>query len=420
MPGSGPQPTDITFQDASSYFSEEEWTLLQDWQKELYRNVMKEIHQALISLGPLIATTVCSLRTKVKEEVYPSDGPCSERRPRCKASPHNSVADPDAAFRENSEKSICLKNPQGSGKRKRTHHRSTKKEEGSPFTNTDIPLHKDEPVSIFIDHLGAEVEENRIHTNPADYEVVSFCINDEMETSCIDREDRKTSESPHSPTGNESTKRKRNIEDSVKCSERASKHNVLSREMNTTDLQLSNKEANTRIDMWSQCFQDLREEKTGQYNSSFTNPSPLSSPHESPSRDGSDRYDEFEGNLPYPPFPEDHPNTLQNPKPNACSEGDKSYKVRPYACTECEKTFSHRSYLVMHQRIHSGEKPFVCPFCHKGFNRKDYLGEHIRTHTGERPYKCTNCDKRFIQKSHLNEHQRKQACIKPAKATAQE
>ncbi|XP_069098838.1 zinc finger protein 713-like isoform X3 [Pleurodeles waltl] len=368
----GSLQTEVTFQDASSYFSEEDWSPLQEWQKELYRNVMKEIHQALISLGPLIATTVWSLRTKVKEELCPSDDQCSDRRPRIKVPPRY------------------------------------------PLPKADISLHKEEPVSIFIDHLGAEIEENRIDTNP-DHEVVSFCINDEMEASCIDHEDRKTLESPHSPTGDESTKRKRNIEDSVKYSERALKRKGLSREITTTDLQVSNEEANSRIDMWSQCFQDLRGEKTGQYKSSFNNPSPLSSPRGSPSIEGSDKYDEFESNLPYSQFTEDHPNTPQNQKPNTCSEGDKSYRVRPYACTECEKSFFHKSHLIMHNRIHSGEKPFVCPFCHKGFNRKDYLGEHIRTHTGERPYKCTNCEKRFIQKSHLNEHQRKQACTKTAK-----
>ncbi|XP_069098837.1 zinc finger protein 713-like isoform X2 [Pleurodeles waltl] len=377
----GSLQTEVTFQDASSYFSEEDWSPLQEWQKELYRNVMKEIHQALISLGPLIATTVWSLRTKVKEELCPSDDQCSDRRPRIKVPPNDAVADPDEVFRENIAESMRLKNPQGSGKRGKTDRRRTKKEEGYPLPKADISLHKEEPVSIFIDHLGAEIEENRIDTNP----------------------------------GDESTKRKRNIEDSVKYSERALKRKGLSREITTTDLQVSNEEANSRIDMWSQCFQDLRGEKTGQYKSSFNNPSPLSSPRGSPSIEGSDKYDEFESNLPYSQFTEDHPNTPQNQKPNTCSEGDKSYRVRPYACTECEKSFFHKSHLIMHNRIHSGEKPFVCPFCHKGFNRKDYLGEHIRTHTGERPYKCTNCEKRFIQKSHLNEHQRKQACTKTAK-----
>ncbi|KAJ1161147.1 hypothetical protein NDU88_001634 [Pleurodeles waltl] len=65
--GSGQAP--VAFCDVAAHFSEEEWELLHEWQKELYRNVMKEIHQALISLGPLIATSVFSLRPKEKNEL---------------------------------------------------------------------------------------------------------------------------------------------------------------------------------------------------------------------------------------------------------------------------------------------------------------------------------------------------------------
>ena len=52
----------ISIQDAFAWFSKEEWKLLQEWQKELYRNVMKEIHQALISLGndTLLIFTECT------------------------------------------------------------------------------------------------------------------------------------------------------------------------------------------------------------------------------------------------------------------------------------------------------------------------------------------------------------------------
>ncbi|XP_069506433.1 zinc finger protein 211-like isoform X2 [Ambystoma mexicanum] len=54
--------------DGSAYFSEDEWKLLRDWQKELYTNVMNEVHQALMVLGPLVARTVFSLTAKQKDE----------------------------------------------------------------------------------------------------------------------------------------------------------------------------------------------------------------------------------------------------------------------------------------------------------------------------------------------------------------
>ncbi|XP_069463732.1 zinc finger protein 282-like isoform X3 [Ambystoma mexicanum] len=59
----------VTFQDVAAYFSEEEWKLLHDWQRELYKNVMKEIHQALLSLGPVIATSIFSLSVKEKQDL---------------------------------------------------------------------------------------------------------------------------------------------------------------------------------------------------------------------------------------------------------------------------------------------------------------------------------------------------------------
>ncbi|KAJ1161158.1 hypothetical protein NDU88_001645 [Pleurodeles waltl] len=57
---SGQQPEEVVFCNASAYFSAEEWKRFDEWQKALYRNVMKEIHHALLLLvSPNLSTRVC-------------------------------------------------------------------------------------------------------------------------------------------------------------------------------------------------------------------------------------------------------------------------------------------------------------------------------------------------------------------------
>ncbi|XP_029440512.1 zinc finger protein 282-like isoform X4 [Rhinatrema bivittatum] len=56
----------VIFHDVAVYFSSEEWEVLTDWQKELYRNVMREIHGALVTLGYTIINRGTLLRIKEK------------------------------------------------------------------------------------------------------------------------------------------------------------------------------------------------------------------------------------------------------------------------------------------------------------------------------------------------------------------
>ncbi|XP_069849505.1 zinc finger protein 25-like [Dipodomys merriami] len=68
---------------------------------------------------------------------------------------------------------------------------------------------------------------------------------------------------------------------------------------------------------------------------------------------------------------------------------------KPYACIKFGQSFTRKAYLHFHQRTHTGEKPYECNKCGKSCNWKAELTIHQRTHTGEKPYECKMYEKSF-------------------------
>ncbi|KAJ1183275.1 hypothetical protein NDU88_000100 [Pleurodeles waltl] len=101
MSPQGPAEVPFTFYDVAACFSEEEWKLLHQWQKELYRNVMQDIHQAFSSLGPLIATSIFSLRPKEKDDLLSMEHQDLEIRSSVTTCSRTMAAEPKALFSGN-------------------------------------------------------------------------------------------------------------------------------------------------------------------------------------------------------------------------------------------------------------------------------------------------------------------------------
>ncbi|KAJ1139758.1 hypothetical protein NDU88_006125 [Pleurodeles waltl] len=185
-----------TFWDVAARFSEEEWTLLHHWQKELYNNVMNEINQALRSLGPLIAISVFSLRPKEKDDLCLKECQVLEQENAVNISPSDVNTDTDVLLmKQKNLVDTCNKD------REIVDGPST----AIHVVDSGNILKMEEELESGLMHVEAvEVEESNIrqslgqsHRAP----VVSFAIKKEVEVFPVNRMDSERRGSITSKTG---------------------------------------------------------------------------------------------------------------------------------------------------------------------------------------------------------------------------
>ncbi|XP_069095205.1 zinc finger protein 282-like isoform X2 [Pleurodeles waltl] len=398
------QPSEkAAYHDVSAYFSEEEWSILQQWQEELHQNVMKEIDHALTSLGPVIATMVFSLRAKAEAEPCLMEDQRSERRRSSHTLPSCMIMNPDTLLRRTKNENLHLNGPLDTNDIGKKDCLSTEEQQTSIYiddfgeeigeNSTDshsghdiISFYiKEEGETYYIDTHDHKQKESTYNSTVTGHDIISFCINED-ETYFVDKQDSKNMETTRTSTDVGSETRKIKAGHLIAYTEKIT-GNVLHEEGERSMHQSPKKGANTKGQQWAGSNFTLQEEqivhcKGGSVSQEYATLSPWTSDIL-----GSDSHSNI---LPH----------LPNAKVPVCRQ----ISYGPYACPECEKMFKTNQDLTRHQRTHSGERPYHCTECGKRFARSHHLTAHKRTHTGERPFQCTVCGKSFSLKGNLKAH----------------
>ena len=63
--------------------------------------------------------------------------------------------------------------------------------------------------------------------------------------------------------------------------------------------------------------------------------------------------------------------------------------------------------LMIHMRIHSGDKPNKCSQCNYASHQEGNLKSHLKTHSGEKDYKCDKCNYKAARAEHMKSHMKR-------------
>ncbi|XP_069473168.1 zinc finger protein 586-like isoform X2 [Ambystoma mexicanum] len=413
----------VTFHDAPACFSEEEWKILKEWQKELYRNVMQEVHQALLSLGPLIVTTVFSLRTKEKQELRFEDS-------REAARIHDdAIYDPECHFNVKQEDHLPMIHPLDT--------EAGKGQEGCPISSEGDGISNQETL------FSLNREENLYWKNPLipegregnDYPSTARTM-PTNNTLCIKEEAGPLSLEPReydlgdigNPAEREVTSLQKSPKRCTHCDQSFTEHSQLLVHMEIHTIQkvftcsLCGEFFKNRpsLILHKSLHMGMKRYKCTECEKSFSTSSSLYRHHKSHSGERPYQCTVCGKSFTRSSYLYQHRRTHTGEKPYECKECKKGFRdsstlrqhwmvhtgEKPYECTDCKKSFSFPSALRVHQKIHTGEKLHECTQCQKRFITSDALMRHRRAHTGETPYGCMECGKHFTQRSSLRYHQK--------------